>query len=133
MDARSKDGAAPAERESLEVVFDILNDAGAVAPDPDRLRQVLHNMPIMMNAFDENGVCVAWNRECEKVLGFSADDMIGHPHALEVYVPDAAYRELMQTQWTGKGDHWDWEVGSHGERRQQTRRRMVQHCAQLSD
>lgn len=34
-----------------------------------RMRQVLENMPVMMNAFDADGLVVVWNRECERVTG----------------------------------------------------------------
>ena len=77
--------------------------------DEDKLRLVLENMPIMMNAFDEDGVCVIWNRECERVTGYSADEMVGNASTLELLVPDAAYRARMTAEWASKGDHRDWE------------------------
>ena len=88
---------------------ELLEEAVAREETTDLLRFVLENMPVLMNAFDKNGVCVAWNRECETVLGFSADEMIGNPRALELFVPDAAYRERMAALWETKGDHRDWE------------------------
>lgn len=87
----------------------ILEDRAGQGDDEDKLRLILEHMPVMMNAFDENGVCVAWNAECERVLGFSAEEMIGNPSVLDLLVPDPAYRTSMAAEWAGKGDHRDWE------------------------
>jgi|GEM_PF-4243015 len=52
-----------------------------------RLRVIVQNMPVMLNAFNESSVLVFWNRECERVTGFRADDVIGNPRALEMLYP----------------------------------------------
>ena len=88
---------------------ELLEEAVAREETTDLLGFVLDNMPVLMNAFDEDGVCVAWNRECERVLGFSAEEMMGNPRALELFVPDTSYRERMVALWARKGDHRDWE------------------------
>jgi len=103
LESRFKEEAAAHAR-----TRELLEEAVAREETTDLLRFVLENMPVLMNAFDENGVCVAWNRECETVLGFSADEMIGNPRALELFVPDTAYRERMAALWATKGDHRDW-------------------------
>lgn len=72
-----------------------------------RLRGILQNMPTMMNAFDGEMKCVMWNRECELVTGYSAEEMIGK-QAIEIVVPDSTYRERMMREWQTKGDHRDW-------------------------
>lgn len=74
-----------------------------------RMRQVLENMPVMMNAFDADGLVVVWNRECERVTGYRASEIVGNPRAMELLVPDAAYREGMLSEWAAKADHRDWE------------------------
>ncbi len=73
------------------------------------LEGILQNMPVMMNAFDAEGVCVAWNRECELVTGYLASEMIGNPDSLTLVVPHAEYRIGKMAEWDGKGDHRDWE------------------------
>jgi PAS domain S-box-containing protein len=50
----------------------------------ERLRTVVQNMPVMLDAFDENGTLVAWNRECERVSGYHAAEMIGNPQAMRM-------------------------------------------------
>jgi len=49
----------------------------------------------MVDAYDEDGCIIVWNRECERVTGYSRDEMIGNPDALELPYPDPAYRETV--------------------------------------
>ncbi len=59
----------------------------------ERLRRVVENMPVMMDALDENDTVIAWNRECERVTGYSAAEMVGNPRAMEKLYPDPDYLE----------------------------------------
>ena len=68
-----------------------------------RLRHVVENMPVMMDAFDENDRLVAWNRECERVTGYSDEEIVGVPRPLEVLYPDADYRERLIADVTRLG------------------------------
>lgn len=75
-----------------------------------RLKQVLEIMPVMLDAFDEQRTIVLWNKECERVTGYSAAEIVGNPRAMELLYPDAAYRERMLDEWTARGDKYrDWE------------------------
>ena len=79
----------------------------------ERLHRVVENMPVMMDAFDADGNILVWNQECERVTGFSADEIIGNPRAPELLFPDAAYRERMMAEWDRLGDDhrgWEWEM-----------------------
>ena len=71
------------------------NPVSGLNAGEERLRQMLQNMPVMLNAFDHHGVCVAWNRECKIVTGYAASEMVGSPRVLEVVVPQMTYRERM--------------------------------------
>ncbi|WP_027367469.1 PAS domain S-box protein [Desulfocurvibacter africanus] len=42
-----------------------------------RLRGVVEAMPVMIHAHDASGGIVYWNRECERVTGYSAREMLG--------------------------------------------------------
>ncbi|MBK6709954.1 MAG: PAS domain S-box protein [Chloroflexi bacterium] len=53
----------------------------------DQLRQVVQNMPVMLDAFDANGAIVAWNKECETVTGYSAEEIVKNPTALNLLYP----------------------------------------------
>ena len=48
-----------------------------------RLQQLFDNMPVMLVAFDEQQRAVAWNKECERVTGYRAEDMIGKTDAFQ--------------------------------------------------
>ncbi len=43
-----------------------------------RLRQVVENMPVMMDALDENSNVIVWNREAERVTGYSNDPIMAN-------------------------------------------------------
>jgi len=55
--------------------------------------RVVQSMPVLFDAFDEQGRIVFWNRECERVTGYSSDEIVGNPDALALLYPDPLYRE----------------------------------------
>lgn len=67
----------------------------ATIAQADQLRQVVQNMPVMLDAFDANGAIVAWNNECEKVTGYSADEIVNNPTALNLLYPDNETRQVL--------------------------------------
>ncbi len=76
----------------------------------DRLRQIIRNMPVMMDALDDDGNLVAWNRECERVTGYMADEVIQNPKVWEELYPEGEYRERMFRAWRDRPeDYRDWE------------------------
>jgi two-component system CheB/CheR fusion protein len=75
-----------------------------------RLQRLFENMPVMIAAFDEQKRIVAWNRECERVTGYRADEMIGQPDSLKLLYPAEADRARMVREGAGHtGDSGDWE------------------------
>ncbi len=75
----------------------------ALRESEERLRNVVENMPVLMDALDDNNTVIAWNRECERVTGYSADEMIGNPKSLELLYPDREYRKKMLSELTELG------------------------------
>ncbi|ALG66787.1 PAS domain-containing protein [Beggiatoa leptomitoformis] len=63
-----------------------------LADNESRLRSLVENIPIMLMAFDEKGQIVLWNRQCEQVTGFPAEDIVGNPSALAMLYPQPEYR-----------------------------------------
>ncbi len=61
----------------------------------NRFKLVLDNMPILLNAFDENGLFIVWNKACMQSTGYTAEEMIGNPKAMEMLYPDPEYRQLV--------------------------------------
>jgi len=66
--------------------------ARALRESEARLSSILQNMQIMMDAFDEDGNVVVWNRECEIVTGYSATEIIGNDKVWEYLYPNKDYR-----------------------------------------
>ena len=80
-----------------------------------RLRTIVENMPIMMDALDEKGNIIAWNRECERITGYAAEEIIGNPLAWESLYPDPEYLKLMRAEWKKRGNNyqsWEWDLTS---------------------
>lgn len=78
-----------------------------------RLRLVLENLPIMLDAFDEDGKIVFWNHECERVTGYSAAEIVGNPLALEWLYPNSEARERMFAEWQRAGNNYhdaEWPI-----------------------
>jgi PAS domain S-box-containing protein len=84
----------------------------ALRESEKRVRTVLENMPVMLDALDENLNIIVWNKECERVTGYSEDEIIHHSRVSELLYPDPVYRERMQTDLATRGDYrnWEWEV-----------------------
>ncbi|MDY6994146.1 MAG: PAS domain S-box protein, partial [Pseudomonadota bacterium] len=61
----------------------------------ERMHLVVENMPIMLNAFDNEGHIIAWNQACQNITGYSAEEIIGNTHALEILYPETADRDRM--------------------------------------
>ncbi len=62
-----------------------------------KLSHIIQNMPVMLNALDEDNNFIAWNRECEQVTGYKANEIINNAKAFELLYPDDEYRyQLME-------------------------------------
>ena len=83
---------------------------GALRSSEERLRLVVQNMPVMLNAFDGHGNIIVWNRECERVTGYSADEIVNNPGALELLYPNKDHRErILVRPGERRYDFRDWE------------------------
>ncbi len=61
----------------------------------ERLKVVLQNMPVMMQAFDAEDNIIVWNRECERVTGYSADFIKRSEDPLATLYPDPEKRKAL--------------------------------------
>ena len=83
----------------------------AVQESEARLRTVVQNMPVLMDAFDETGKIIAWNRECERVTGYQASEILEHPNPLALLYPGAGDLARIEAEWAGFGSEiHDWEL-----------------------
>jgi PAS domain S-box-containing protein len=100
----------------LGIVFDITEQKRAQAAlyeRDERLLNILQHMPIMVDAFDEEGRIVVWNRECELVTGYSAEEITNHPNPMQLLYPNADYLTPRLAEWETQGDNfrnWEWEL-----------------------
>jgi PAS domain S-box-containing protein len=60
--------------------------------DQQRLLVMLENMPVLVAALDKDNQVAFWNREAERVTGYSAVEAIGNPLIVELLLPDPDYR-----------------------------------------
>jgi PAS domain S-box-containing protein len=74
-----------------------------LAKSEERLRQVVQHMPVMLDAFNEKMNLIAWNRECERVTGYTGAEIINNPHALEMLYPDPEKRAQMLAEIEASG------------------------------
>ncbi len=60
-----------------------------------KLSHIIQNMPVMLNALDEDHNFIAWNRECEQISGYKANEIINNANAFELLYPDDEYRKQL--------------------------------------
>lgn len=85
----------------------------ALQDSEERWRQILDNMPILFDAFDEQGHLVVWNQECERVTGYRKAEILQNPQALELLYPNPSYLEQMISEWKQRGNNyrnWEWQL-----------------------
>ncbi|OQW92612.1 MAG: hypothetical protein BWK79_14295 [Beggiatoa sp. IS2] len=63
------------------------------------LRRIVENMPVMLCAFDVDRLIISWNRECERITGFTAQEMIKNPQGLTLLYPETEHH----TEWLALG------------------------------
>lgn len=79
--------------------------------EQDRFKLMVQNMPVLVNALDENAQYVFWNKECERVTGYSAEEIINNPKAIELLFPDPEYRNQIKMEYEKKGNNFrNWEL-----------------------
>jgi signal transduction histidine kinase/response regulator RpfG family c-di-GMP phosphodiesterase len=65
----------------------------ALQESEERLQRIVENMPVMLCAFDAQGLIISWNKECEKVTGFTALEAIKNPRGFNLLFNEATYHQ----------------------------------------
>ena len=91
------------------------NNSGVSPPvldtEQQRVRIIIEHMPVMLCALDNQSRFVFWNRECERVTGYSSEDILSHPDAMALLYPDPDYRQtVIERRAHFAGFYRDWEI-----------------------
>ncbi|MCP4633000.1 MAG: PAS domain S-box protein [candidate division Zixibacteria bacterium] len=85
----------------------------ALIESEECFRNILQNMPVMMDAFDKDTRIIIWNRECQRITGYSEEEVINQPDILNLLYPDKEYREKMIAEWHNRDNdyrNWEWDI-----------------------
>jgi PAS domain S-box-containing protein len=87
----------------------------------ERFRTLFEHAPVMIDAFDEHGRCQLWNRECERQLGWTRQDVMEADDPLALFYPDPDERaRVLESIREGNGTFHEYEVqAKDGSRRAQ--------------
>jgi PAS domain S-box-containing protein len=77
----------------------------ALQRSEEKFSSALMDLPIMINAVDQNSIIVFWNKKCEEITGYKAAEMIGNPNAMELLYPDGEYLETELEKWAAQNYH----------------------------
>jgi len=72
--------------------------------------EFFENIPMLFDAFDEKGNIIFWNKECEHVTGYKAEEIINNPNALHMLHPDKKYFNKVITEKEKKETFRDVEL-----------------------
>lgn len=68
----------------------------------EQLRTVVQAMPVILDAVRADGTILAWNEEGERVTGYTTQEIVQNPGALELLYPEKSYRDAMLAEWAEK-------------------------------
>ena len=75
----------------------------------EKFRTLFEEAPILLDAFDKNGRVQLWNKECEKVFGWSFKEISEVDDPLDLFYPDALIKkEIMKGFNTNHNSFKDW-------------------------
>ncbi len=75
----------------------------ALKRSEERFRLLARNIPVLINAYDKDGVFAFWNSECERVTGYTSAEIVGNPDAPRLLYPDADYLAHHMAEWKKSG------------------------------
>lgn len=98
-------------RQLLQRIAELEQTEKAHRDDKEYLNMILCDIPVMIDTVDSSGQITFWNRECERVTGYSAHEIIRNPRAVELLYPDPEYRSWILKEWASHVEAGlDWEL-----------------------
>ena len=79
--------------------------------DVNVFESIIDNAPVMIDAFDNTGSCIFWNKKGQELLGWTTRDLMDSPDPLALFYPDPLYREaVLQTIQASDGQFREFKV-----------------------
>ena len=74
-------------------------------------RTICENAPILIDSFDQNGHCTLWNKHCEKVFGWTIDEVNSYEDTLALFYPDQEIKaQVLKTIIAEPDEHFrEWQ------------------------
>ncbi len=77
----------------------------------DKMRVMVQNLPVMAGALNDKFEITMWNRECERVTGYTAEEVIGTTNVIEMLLPEKQNRRMLLKLFsTRQGEFRDLEI-----------------------
>lgn len=62
----------------------------------NQYRMLFDKAPVLMNSFDKHNRCTLWNGECERVFGWTLEELNAQPDPLALFYPDPDVRRRVR-------------------------------------
>jgi two-component system CheB/CheR fusion protein len=95
----------------MEDVTEREQNTEALRECAEQQRFVFDHLPVMVLARDESEKLIYWNRECERVTGWTAEEIAGNASSAHLAFPDDARRAGLLAEFERlDGDYQDWVI-----------------------
>ncbi len=65
----------------------------ALSKSEELFRAIFENVPAFIDSFDKNGKCTLWNNACEKIYGWTKDEINATENPMSLFYPDPEIRD----------------------------------------
>ena len=65
----------------------------ALHESEEKFRTIYENAPIMISSFDKEGKCLLWNKECERIFGWTREEIVAKDDPLAEIYPQPGIKQ----------------------------------------